>query len=232
MPSISKAIGSVLNVSQETTLALANLSCDFSIVKIEAPTEYAGLGSTLSKRRIAEAEDGNIHTTARRLGSLFGQGLPDVSSLISAYGRRVTEIAALASVNPQGSKSDGPFADHVGADGTTIWAAATSGTEAIAVHLLACMLARMWSQGEAVSIWTELVNQKKTKLEESLANASTFHSSAVFLSRIQISRDQLAQWDSSTRYVDHLQTFVHCLTISLGHGYVLRITQNVFSRRS
>ena len=40
---------------------------------------------------------------------------------------------------PPGSKSDGPFADHVGADSTTIWAAATSGTEAIAVHLLACM---------------------------------------------------------------------------------------------
>jgi hypothetical protein len=192
-------------MSQEATLALANLSCDFSIVKVQAPTEYAGLGSTLSKKRIAEAEDGNIHTTARRLGSLFGQGLPDVSHLISAYGRRVTEIAALGSVNPRGSKSDGPFADHVGADGTTIWAAATSGTEAIAVHLLACMLARIWPQGEAVSIWTELVNQKKKRLEEGLENASTFHSSEVFLSRIQISRDQLAEWDSSARCVDHLQ---------------------------
>ena len=201
MASIGKAIGALFNVSQETTLALANLSCDFSIIKFEAPKEYAGLAGTLSKKRIAEAEDGDIHTTARRLGSLFGQGLPDVPRLISAYGKRVTEIAALESVNPRGSASDGPFRDHVGADGTTIWAAATSGTEAIAVHLLACILARMWSPSEAVAIWTEIVDQKKRQLEESFARASTFHSNAVFLSRIQLSRDQLAHWDSSARYV-------------------------------
>ena len=199
MASIGKVVGSLLNVSQETTLALANLSCDFSIVKIEAPVEYAGLGSTLSKKRIAEAEDGNIHTTARRLGSLLGQGLPNVSLLISAYGRRVTEIAAQGSVNPRGTHLDGPFADHVGADGTTIWAAATSGTEAIAVHLLACILARIWSQSEAVSIWTELVDQKKQQLQESLAKASSIHTSTIFRSRLQLSRNQLAKWDASAR---------------------------------
>lgn len=201
MAAISKAIGSLLHMSQETTLALANFSCDFSIIKIEAPKEYAGLGTTLSKKRIAEAEDGDIHTTARRLGSLFGQGLPDVSQFISAYGRRVTEIAAQASVNPRGSHSDGPFADHVGADGTTIWAAATSGTEAIAVHLLACILARIWPQGEAVSIWTELVHQKKKIIEQSFIGASTIHTSAVFLSRIHLSTEQLKAWDASARYV-------------------------------
>ena len=200
MASIGKAIGAVLNVSQETNLALANLSCDFSIVKIEAPTEYAGLGNTLSKRRIVEAEDGYTHTTARRLGSLFGQGLPDVSHLIAAYGRRVTEIAAIGSVNPKGSKSDGPFADHVGADGTTIWAAATSGKDAIAVHLLACILARMWSHSEAVSIWTELVEAKKRKIDENLAKAPTFQAGDIFLSRVELSRDSLAQWDSSAKY--------------------------------
>ncbi|KAL8791858.1 MAG: hypothetical protein Q9195_005520 [Heterodermia aff. obscurata] len=199
MASIGKAIGALFNVSQETTLALANLSCDFSIIKFEAPKEYAGLATTLSKKRIAEAEDGDIHTTARRLGSLFGQGLPDVPRLMSAYGKRVTEIAALESVNPRGNTSDGPFRDHVGADGTTIWAAATSGTEAIAVHLLACILARMWSPSEAVSIWVEMVDQKKRQLEESFARASTVHSTDIFLSRIQLSRDQLAQWDSSAR---------------------------------
>ena len=201
MASIGKAIGALLNVSQETTLALANISCDFSIIKLEAPKEYAGLATTLSKKRIAEAEDGDIHTTARRLGYLLGQDLPDVSRLISAYGKRVTEIAALGSVNPRGTSSDGPFRDHVGADGTTIWAAATSGTEAIAAHLLACILARMWSATEAVSIWVELVDHKKQQLQESFAGESTIHSSAVFLSRIQLSRDQLAQWDSSARYV-------------------------------
>ena len=199
MASIGKAIGALLNVSQETALALAHISCDFSIIKFEAPKEYAGLATTLSKKRIAEAEDGDIHTTARRLGSLLGQGLPDVPSLISAYGKRVTEIAALGSVNPRGSSADGPFRDHVGADGTTIWAAATSGTEAIAVHLLACILARMWSQAEAVSIWEEMVDHKKRQLEESLAGASAIPSGAVFLSRMQLSRGQLEQWDSSAR---------------------------------
>lgn len=59
------------------------------------------------------------------------------------HGRRVTEIAEMPSVNPKGSQSDGAFADHVGADRTTIWAAATSGQEVIAIHLLACMLARI-----------------------------------------------------------------------------------------
>jgi hypothetical protein len=172
MASIGRVIGSVLNMSQEATLALANLSCDFSIVKVQAPTEYAGLGSTLSKKRIAEAEDGNTHTTVRRLGSLFGQGLPDVSHLISAYGRRVTKIAALGSVNPRGSKSDGPFADHVGADGTTIWAAATSGTEAIAVHLLACMLARKWSQ--AVLPITEAVESRASRVSRARGSSPTF----------------------------------------------------------
>ena len=201
MASVSKAVGALLNVSQETTLALANLSCDFSIIKVEAPKEYAALAGTLSKKRIAEAEDGDIHTTARRLGSLLGQGLPHVPRLISAYGKRVTEIAALEPVNPRGKNSDGPFKDHVGADGTTIWAAATSGTEAIAVHLLACILARMWSPSEAVSIWTEIVDQRKRQLEESFASASPIQSSSLFLSRIQLSRDQLAQWDSSARYV-------------------------------
>jgi hypothetical protein len=35
---------------------------------------------------------------------------------------------------------DGIFSDFTGADGTSIWAAATSGSGAISVHLLACML--------------------------------------------------------------------------------------------
>lgn len=194
---LSDKIDALLNVSQETTLALAHISCDFSIIKFEALKEYAGLATTLSKKRIAEADDGDIHTTARRLGSLLGQDLPDISSLISAYGKRVTEIAALGSVNPRGSSSDGPFRHHVRADGTIIWAAATSGAEAVAVHLLACILARMWLQAEAVSIWAGMVAHKKRQLEESLARDSTIPSSAVFLSRIQLSRKQLEQWDSS-----------------------------------
>ena len=77
--------------------------------------------------------------------------IPDTPHVFQAYGRRATEIAEIPHLNPKGTSADGPFADHVGADGTTIWAAATSGKGAIAVHLLACLLARIWKAPEAIS---------------------------------------------------------------------------------
>jgi hypothetical protein len=52
----------------------------------------------------------------------------------------------------------GPFAGHVGVDGTSIYAAASSGNSVIALHLLACMLARMFSNAEATAIWAQLVD--------------------------------------------------------------------------
>ena len=199
MASVGKFVGSLISGRQEITAALANVNFDFSILKIEAPAEYAGLGSTLSKRRRIEAEDGASHITARRLGALFESELPDVPSLVSAYGRRVTEIAAQSSVNPKGRSSDGPFADHVGADGTTIWAAARSGRAAIAVHLLACMLARIWSQGEAISIWTELVNKRQAILKSREGDESSGLSAIFSPAHVQVTRDQLAEWDASAR---------------------------------
>jgi hypothetical protein len=129
--------------SNETTLALANLSFDFSLIKVEAPLEFKELGGALSTKRRSAAEHGTSHMTARKLGSLFEQVLPSTPRLLRAYGLRASEIAQSPSVNPKGNKAYGLFADHIGIDGTSIWAAATSGSGTIAVHLLACMLARI-----------------------------------------------------------------------------------------
>ncbi|KAL8718340.1 MAG: hypothetical protein Q9225_004519 [Loekoesia sp. 1 TL-2023] len=190
---------SLLQNKQEAALALAHINFDFSLVKYEAPIEFQGLGASLSKQRKKEAEDGSTHLVARKLGALFESDLPVVKSLTQAYGRRVTEIAEMPSVNPKGTKSDGAFADLVGADGTTIWAAATSGHGVMAIHLLACILARIWSRSEAVSIWEELVEQRKVILAQEVENASTFPASVLRASRIDLSRDQLANWDAGAR---------------------------------
>lgn len=152
MASIGKIVISAATGVQEATAALVDMSSDFSLVKVEAPHEYRKLGQELSSKRKRNAEDGAAHSTARKLGALFARDLPDIPNLSRAYGLRVSEIAEDPRFNPHGKESDGVLADYVGADGTSIWAAATSGKGALAVHLLACMLARMWSSAEATSI--------------------------------------------------------------------------------
>jgi len=198
MASIGKLAASLITGTQETTLALASINFDFALFKMEAPVEYQGLGNALSSKRKHDAENGSTHVTARKLGALFEDELPEVPHLIQAYGRRVTEIAEMPNVNPKGSSRDGPFRDHVGADGTTIWAAATSGTSAIAMHLLACILACQWPQAEAIAIWVELVIRRRAILQEHCNNL-TFKVSELQASRIQISTEQLAEWDGSAR---------------------------------
>ena len=65
MASFGKLTNSLMQVSQENTLALANFNFDFSIIKYDAPEQYCGLGEALSVRRNGNAEDGAIHITAR-----------------------------------------------------------------------------------------------------------------------------------------------------------------------
>jgi hypothetical protein len=157
------------------------------------------LGLSLSPKRQSEAEDGPIHTVARKLAALFGENLPDTPNLIKAYGIRATEIAEDSATNPRGTPKDGAFQELIGADGTSIWAAATSGQGAIAMHLLACMLARIWSGPQATAIWMELVTTRKTLLQKRL-EGDQFRMEEVSAARIQLSRDQLAEWDASARY--------------------------------
>ncbi|PMD64787.1 uncharacterized protein K444DRAFT_205823 [Hyaloscypha bicolor E] len=199
MAMIGKFAGAAVSATTEATLALANISFDFSILKIEGPLEYHGLGNALSTQRRYEAEDGSIHVTARKLGALFDEAIPEIPQLIKSYGRRASEVAASPKINPKGTRDDGFLANHIGADGTNIWAAATSGKGAIAVHLLACMLARIWSASEAVSIWAELLAERKKELSSRQEDSSNPFSATSAVARVSVTRDQLRIWDNGAR---------------------------------
>ena len=93
MTSIGRFAASALSAANENTVALANFNIDFSLIKVEAPVEYQGLRSALSRRRVENAEQGPLHRTARKLGALFAEILPPIKTLAEAYGRRASEIA-------------------------------------------------------------------------------------------------------------------------------------------
>jgi hypothetical protein len=186
------------SASNKNTLSLISPSFDFALVKFDAPPEFAGLGNTLSPRRKKEAEDGHVHKVARKLAMLFADELPDIPQLERTYGSRSSEIAKMPSVNPRGTARDGAFKDLIGLDGTTIWAAATSGRGALAVHLLACMLARIWKAPQAIAIWEELVERRKGILQDRF-NREAFHINDATAARITVDREQLAEWDGSAR---------------------------------
>lgn len=131
---------------------------------VQAPKEFSDVGNALSATRRQEAESGKVHKTARQLSALFEPLLPPTPKLEKAYGLRASEIAKASTAKEGDQKKDGVFAGRAGADGTSIWAAATSGGGAIKVHLLACMLARLWEGSEATSIWVEIVTERKREM--------------------------------------------------------------------
>lgn len=137
---------------KELTVAAANFNIDFSLMKVEAPKEFHGVRDALSKNRRNAAEEGQPHVTARRLGALFEAIVPPIPHLIQAYGNRVSAISSRTTTKSQKFPTSEIFAAHAGPDATSIWAAATSGRGALAVHLLACMLARIWKGPEAISL--------------------------------------------------------------------------------
>ena len=92
MSAIGRLAASLVSGVNDNTFALANLNVDFSLVKIEAPVEYQGLRSALSRSRVKDAEQGPLHRTARKLGALFEQILPPIKKLAEVYGKRVSEI--------------------------------------------------------------------------------------------------------------------------------------------
>jgi hypothetical protein len=202
MASLSNLTTAFMKASHETTLTLANLNFNFALIKYDAPEEYHALGESLSSHRRKAAEDGAIHVAARKLTALFQSVIPPVPKLIHAYGLRVSEIAKLPTVNPKGTPKQGLFADHVGADGTSIWASATSGSEAVTMHLLACMLARIWKREEAIAIWTEFVQQRKLHLQSGITECDgPLKISDLAASHIVLTRTELDEWDASARYV-------------------------------
>ncbi|USP77955.1 hypothetical protein yc1106_05229 [Curvularia clavata] len=197
--SISRFNTSVVSGTNENTLALVNLNVDLSLLKLEAPSEFKDLGRSLTRQRREIAEDGSVHRTARRLGAVFEGIAPHTPSLIRAYGSRVSEISRDSS-NEGLLSSRGVFADCAGMDGTSVWAAATSGKTAIAVHLLACMLARAWSSSQATSIWVEIIEARRQDLRKQISDGLYNDSTQLGLAlSADLSRNDLAEWDASTR---------------------------------
>ncbi|KAJ4375334.1 hypothetical protein N0V83_002420 [Neocucurbitaria cava] len=166
---------------------------------MEAPVEFSGIVSALSARRRVEAEEGPSHKTARRLGALFEDLVPSTPKLISAYGLRMSEIMNTCGVNDIGTGQLGPFEPYVGADGTALWAAATSGISALGVYLLSCLLARAWDAKTATAIWVELVAARRNEVQEGLQNNHNISASSVVGAYQDITRKDLALWDSSAR---------------------------------
>ena len=199
MASIDKIITSGTQFSLEVAPALANFNFDFSLYKVEPPKEFEGVGSALSNIRREEAETGMHHVTARKLGALFEGLLPSTPRLTRAYGNRASETSQCSSITSQGRDSYGVFGSRIGADATSIWAAATSGPGAIAVHLLACLLARIWEGPEATSIWVEIVKCRKQKIVSDFEKNDIAGLATLAASRQDVTRTQLREWDASAR---------------------------------
>jgi hypothetical protein len=217
---IGRITTALATVHNENSAALATLNFDFTLVKLEAPVEYSGLGATISRKRKTDAEEGSLHKTARRLGALFGELLPQTDDLFRAYGTRVSEISSIPSINPRESPDKaGIFGSHVGADTTSIWAAVTSGSAAIAVHLLGCMLARTFTSPEAISVWVELVQKQKQRIRNQQESQlySQEHRAALSAAHQEIPRSDLANWDASARAwlqsADEAKAFQHKQTM-------------------
>jgi hypothetical protein len=200
MSSLSRITNSLVSGNNENTLALANFNFDFSLVKFEAPGEFAPLGTALSTQRRKHAEDGLLHQVVRKLGALFEQLIPSTPKLIRAYGTRASEIIQAPGINPKGSRADGPFETFVGADATSVWAAATSGPASMAVLLLACILARSFGDAKvSTAVWVELVHERENVIKKSIENGELVSASSAMAARQNFSRDQLADFDASAR---------------------------------
>lgn len=199
MSSIGRIVNSIFSGSNENNLSLATLNFDFSLIQVEAPKEFKPLGSALAKTRRQDAEGGKPHQTARRLGALFEDVLPSFPKLVDAFGQRVSEIVQDPKINPVGTSADGCFQPFVGADGTTLWAAATSGIPAIAVYLLSCLLAQAWDSKQATALWVELVKQRQQEILSKFENNHIVSQSSLFSAKQEITREDLAIWDNSAR---------------------------------
>ncbi|KAK5660751.1 hypothetical protein OQA88_12117 [Cercophora sp. LCS_1] len=196
---LGKVMNSAVSAVNENTLALVNINFDFSLWRCSPAPEFHPVGSALTVGRRKEAETGQTHRTACKLGFLFHEEIPDTPKLIKAYGHRVSEILSSPDINPHGTVRDGPFQDFIGADCTTIWAAATSGNSAIAVHLLACMLANAWDTKTATSIWVELVDVRKKHVLADVELGKLVNPHTHAAAQQEYSRAELASWDASAR---------------------------------
>ncbi|KAJ4311199.1 hypothetical protein N0V84_010561 [Fusarium piperis] len=199
MANLSNVTASLVSAKNENTLALVNINLDVSWHRGTPPAEFLPIGSALAPWRKTEAEDGELHKTACRLGFLFNELVPETPNLIRSYGTRASEIMESPNINPRGTWEDGPFRDFVGADGTCIWAAATSIPASLSTFLLACMLARAWDAKKATSIWAELVHERVAHVQAQIDMNKVVNPHTEMAIRQNISRADLARWDASAR---------------------------------
>ncbi|KAL9603954.1 MAG: hypothetical protein Q9179_002016 [Wetmoreana sp. 5 TL-2023] len=189
MASINKLYSSIASGSLEIAPALANLNFDFALWKVAAPKEFEGVGSALSTPRREEAESGTLHTIAHTSNTWLDEGLWD-----SSFGDSPGLVVRRSS-----RKSYGVFASRVGPDATSLWAAATSGTSAISIHLLACLLARIWDGPEAISIWVEVIKRRKEEIIAEFDETDIARLATLAAARQDLPRAQIAEWDDSAR---------------------------------
>lgn len=198
---VGRITATAATLYNENSVSLANINFDFTLVRLTPPKEFDGLGVSISGKRKADAEEGELHRTARKLGALFEILLPSTPALFRAYGQRVSEISQSELISPQESSRHGIFTKELGVDSTSIWAAVTSGDGSIAAHLLGCMLARMFTIEQATSIWDELVRAQKQWIHQ--RSTSTTYSSkydpALVAAQQTLSRGELGKWDASAR---------------------------------
>ncbi|RYP24071.1 hypothetical protein DL765_000799 [Monosporascus sp. GIB2] len=181
MASFGRISNSLVTGVNENTLALASLNFDFSLVKFQAPEEYSAVGNALAKSRRENAESGTTHRTARKLGALFDAIIPSVPKVVAAYGKRASHIIETPGVNPS---------------------AATSSGSSIAVHLLACLLARAFRDpAQTASVWAELVRERQREIMKTSQNEmlNVSQIAAINAADQPISREELRQWDASAR---------------------------------
>ncbi|PMD61990.1 uncharacterized protein K444DRAFT_662148 [Hyaloscypha bicolor E] len=197
--SFNKLAVSAVNGALEIQPALANINFDFSLWKVAPPKEFEGVGAALTTFRRNEAENGCAHRTARKLGALFEKVLPTTPKLIKAYGQRASEISKASSIDAEARAAYGVFASRVGADATSLWAAATSGSSAIAVHLLACMLAKIWEAPEATSIWVEITEKRKKEINDDFEQNNISDMASLAAAKQELTRSQISEWDASAR---------------------------------
>ncbi|RYP82303.1 hypothetical protein DL769_001705 [Monosporascus sp. CRB-8-3] len=199
--SLGRIQAGFMQAAQELTVAAANLNFDFTLVKLEAPPEYRAIGDHLSPSRIREAETGPLHMTARKLGALFEDMCPHTPNLIKAYGMRASEISREVTEIDSDSLRGGNWirTEYGGIDATSIWAAATSSKAALPIHLLACIIARMWKHTEATSLWVELVSERKRAIVSAFENGDPIQTAMASAVQQEITRDHLAKWDASAR---------------------------------
>jgi hypothetical protein len=199
---LGKIQAALVSASNEVALAAANFNLDFTLVKFEAPKEFQPVKSILTPSRRKEAEAGPTHVIARRLAALFEGVNVSTPDLLKAYGTRVSEISLEASSRATAGCRSSIFSEYLGIDATSIWAAATSSETggSVQVHLLACLIARMWNPAEAVSIWDEIVACRRREIAQKFDKGSDLPTATLFAATQQdIPRDGLAVWDASAR---------------------------------